>query len=189
MVASVFPSMTNAREIVSRCLENDAAAQKLLYEYYAPQMLNICYRYTKNSQEASDILQEGFVRMFRSIDQWKEQGELGVWIRKIMVNTAIIWLRDIKSIQWKGDEGSHGTINSLSLQAPIRTMEATILVDTIRQLPRGYQTVFNLYTIEGYGHAEIAKLLNISEETSRSEYALAQKQLAELMDQTQPVKP
>jgi len=86
--------MTNPREVISRCLQNEAAAQKQLYEYYAPQMLSVCYRYTKDAREASDILQEGFVRMFRRLHQWKEQGELGAWIRNIMVNAALNWLDD-----------------------------------------------------------------------------------------------
>lgn len=185
MVVSVYPYMTNARDVVSKCLENDAAAQKQLYEYYAPQMLSICYRYTKDPHEASDVLQEGFVRMFRGLHQWKEEGDLGAWIRKIMVNTALNWLRDNKRMQWISDDSIGDEYESSSVITPLQQMQAKELADLIRQLPHGYQAVFNLHAVEGYSHGEIAKMLNISEGTSRSQYLRARKYLVDLIEQSQ----
>ena len=177
--------MTNERELVSRCLQNDAAAQKQLYQHFAPQMLAVCYRYTKDPNEASDVLQEAFVRVFRNLRQWKQEGELGAWIRKIMVNTALNWLRDHKRMQWTGEDQISEDQNSSSVLTPIQEMEAKQIADLIRKLPGGYQTVFNLHAIEGYSHVEIAKMLNISEGTCRSQYLRARKYLIDLINQTQ----
>ena len=177
--------MTNAREIVSRCLQNDAAAQKQLYQHFAPQMLAVCYRYTKDSHEASDVLQEAFVRVFRNLHQWKQESELGAWIRKIMVNTALNWLRDRKRMQWINEDQISEEQDSASVVTPIQEMEAKQLADLIRSLPGGYQAVFNLHAIEGYSHVEIAKMLNISEGTCRSQYMRARKYLIDLIKKTQ----
>lgn len=185
MPVSVIPYMTNAREVVSRCLQNEAAAQKQLYDHFAPQMLAICYRYTKDRHEASDVLQEGFVRVFRSLQQWKQDGELGAWIRKIMVNTALNWLRDHKRMQFVAENNINEDHDFSAVTTPLQEMEAKQLADLIRQLPSGYQAVFNLHAIEGYPHVEIAKMLNISEGTCRSQYLRARKQLVQLIEQSQ----
>jgi len=171
--------MLNAREVVAKCLKNQAAAQKQLYEAYAPQMLAICYRYTKSSMEASDVLQEGFVRVFKNLHQWKGDGEIGAWIRRIMVNTALNWLRDHRNMQWTDDRNIPETSDLQPVITPLENLEARELADLIRKLPPGYQTVFNLYAIEGYTHVEIAQLLGITEVTSRSQYLRARKQLAQ----------
>lgn len=180
--------MINAREVVSQCLQNNAAAQKQLYQHFASQMLALCYRYTKDSNEASDVLQEGFVRVFKNLHQWKQDGELGAWIRKIMVNSALNWLRDKKRMQWLNDGHIGDDYDSASVITPIQEMEARQLADLIRQLPGGYQAVFNLHAIEGYSHIEISKMLNISEGTSRSQYLRARKQLVELIKNSQVEK-
>jgi RNA polymerase sigma factor (sigma-70 family) len=189
MFVSVFPYMTNAREVISGCLQNDPAAQKQLYEYYAPQMLQICHRYTKNAEEASAVFQEGFVRMFRSIHQWKEEGELGAWIRNIMVNTSLIWLKENRRMLWTSDEHVSGDHISAPVTDMMQNMEASELADLVRQLPGGYQAIFNLHAIEGYGHAEIAKLLDISEDNSRSQYLRARAYLTALIEKSVTDKP
>jgi RNA polymerase sigma factor (sigma-70 family) len=171
--------MLNAREVVAKCLKNQAAAQKQLYEAYAPQMLAICYRYTKSSVEASDVLQEGFVRVFKNLHQWKGEGEIGAWIRRIMVNTALNWLRDHRNIQWSDERNIPETSDAQPVTTPLENLEAKEVADLIRNLPAGYQAVFNLYAIEGYSHVEIGQLLGISETTSRSQYMRARKQLAQ----------
>jgi RNA polymerase sigma-70 factor (ECF subfamily) len=176
--------MLNAREVIAKCLKNQAAAQKQLYEAYAPQMLAICYRYTKNSMEASDVLQEGFVRVFKNLHQWKGEGEIGAWIRRIMVNTALNWLRDHRNMQWTDDRNIPETSDLQPVITPLEKLEARELADLIRKLPPGYQTVFNLYAIEGYTHVEISQLLGITEVTSRSQYLRARKQLAQWITST-----
>jgi RNA polymerase sigma factor (sigma-70 family) len=180
--------MLNAREVVAKCLMNQAAAQKQLYEAFAPQMLAICYRYTKSPVEASDVLQEGFVRVFKNLHQWKGEGELGAWIRRIMVNAALNWLRDYRHMQWSDDRNIPESFDAQTVITPVESLEARELADLIRKLPAGYQTVFNLYAIEGYSHKEISKMLDISEVTSRSQYLRARKQLADWIIQTSAEK-
>lgn len=170
--------MINAREVVAKCLKNQAAAQKQLYEAFAPQMLGICYRYTKSTAEASDVLQEGFIRVFKNLHQWKGEGEIGAWIRRIMVNTALNWLRDHRRMAFLDDRNIPEYSDNQSVLTPVQNLEARELADLIRKLPAGYQTVFNLHAIEGYTHPEIALLLGINEVTSRSQYLRARKLLA-----------
>jgi len=176
--------MTNFREIVSRCIHNDPVAQKQLYHHFAPQMLAVCYRYTKDQEEAHDVLQEGFVRVFRNLGTWQEKGELGAWIRRIMVNSALNWLRKERRMQILPEEHIAESHDADSVITPIMQMEARELAGIIRQLPSGYQAVFNLYAVEGYSHAEIASMLGITEGTSRSQYLRARKQLIELIQQS-----
>lgn len=171
--------MMHTQELVVQCLRNQATAQKQLYDAYAPQMLGICYRYTKNMDEASDVLQEGFVKVFRNLAQWKQEGDLGAWIRRIMVNTALNWLRDHRKVQWVAEQEIPETHDANEVVTPLQHLQARQLADLIRQLPPGFQTVFNLHAIEGYTHVEIAQMLGISEGTSRSQYLRARKQLAE----------
>lgn len=173
--------MINARDLVSRSIRNDPVAQKQLYQHFAPEMLAVCYRYTKDHDEAHDILQEGFVNMFRNLGQWRGEGELGAWIRRIMVNSALNWLRSKKKIRWESEDLIPERQDADQVLTPLQQMEAKELADMIRRLPVGYQTVFNLHAVEGYSHAEIASLLGITEGTSRSQYLRARKHLIELI--------
>jgi RNA polymerase sigma-70 factor (ECF subfamily) len=147
-------------------------------------MLAVCYRYTKDTDEAHDVLQEGFVRVFRGLEGWKEKGELGAWIRRIMVNSALNWLRSRRRMKIVSEEQILETHESGSVITPIEQMEARELADLIRELPVGYQTVFNLHAVEGYAHGEIATLLGITEGTARSQYLRARKYLVELIQKT-----
>jgi RNA polymerase sigma-70 factor (ECF subfamily) len=171
--------MMNTHEVVTKCLQNNALAQKELYDAFAPVMMGVCYRYTKNTDEASDVLQEGFVRVFRNLHQWKGQGELGAWIRRIMVNTALNWIRDHRKIQWLPAEDIPEEHHTQQVPTPADSLQARQLADLIRQLPGGYQTVFNLHAVEGYTHVEIGQLLGINEGTSRSQYLRARRLIAD----------
>ena len=171
--------MMNTHEVVTKCLQNNALAQKELYDAFAPVMMGVCYRYTKNAEEASDVLQEGFVRVFRSLQQWKGQGELGAWMRRIMVNTALNWIRDHRKIQWLPAEEIPEDHHTSHTPTPADSLHARQLADLIRELPAGYQMVFNLHAVEGYTHAEIGQLMGIGEGTSRSQYHRARKLMAE----------
>lgn len=156
--------------LVKECLQGKAAAQKQLYHLFAPQMLGVCYRYTKSIEDAEDVLQEGFVRVFRFLHQYKSDGELGAWIRRIMVNTALNFLKKSKKYQNELLYTDH-ELHVVSTDDPEVQLNAKELAQLIRQLPTGYQTIFNLYAIEGFTHVEIGQLLGISEGTSRSQYS------------------
>ncbi|HEY0355683.1 MAG TPA: sigma-70 family RNA polymerase sigma factor [Flavisolibacter sp.] len=168
--------------LVKDCLKGKPAAQKQLYDHFAGPMLSVCYRYTKSMADAEDVLQEGFVKVFFNLHQFKFQGELGGWIRRIMVTTAINFLkRNLRySIELMfTDDHLHVVSNESN---PEIKMEAKELADLIRQLPPGYQTIFNLYAIEGFNHVEIGKIFGIKESTSRSQYARARALLIQWMD-------
>lgn len=168
--------------LVKDCLKGRAAAQKLLYETHAPAMLAVCYRYTKSIADAEDVLQEGFVKAFRNLHQYKAEGELGAWLRRIMVTTAINFLKKASRYQSEllfGEEPLH----AVSSYEPQVRLEAKELADLIRQLPAGYQTIFNMHAVEGYSHVEIGAMLGISEGTSRSQYARGRALLIKWIEQ------
>jgi RNA polymerase sigma factor (sigma-70 family) len=159
--------------LVKDCLKGRPAAQKQLYQLYAGPMLSVCYRYTKSMADAEDVLQEGFVKVFLHLHQYRFQGELGAWIRRIMVTTAINFLKRNARYQSElvfPEDHLHAVSNEAH---PEIKMEAKELADLIRQLPPGYQTIFNLYAVEGFNHVEIGTILGIQESTSRSQYARA----------------
>src|SRR5215216_4887470 len=138
-------------QLVKECIKGKAAAQKDLYHLFANSMLGICYRYTKSTTDAEDVLQEGFVKVFKNLHQYKFEGELGGWIRKIMVNTAINYLKKHRRYQTEllfTDDQLH----VVGEDHPEIRMGAKELSELIRQLPTGYQTIFNLHAVEGYSH-------------------------------------
>ena len=160
------------QKLVKDCLKGRQEAQRQLYEEFAQYMLGVCYRYTKSMPDAEDILQEGFVKVFTNLHQYKGQGELGAWIRRIMVNTAINYLKKQSRYQQELSF-SEITLHPVSADDPDVMLSTKELADLIRQLPVGYQTIFNLHAVEGYTHVEIGKILGIQEGTSRSQYARA----------------
>jgi RNA polymerase sigma factor (sigma-70 family) len=162
----------DAHRLVKDCIKGRPEAQRQLYDEFSEVMLAVCYRYTKSLMDAEDVMQEGFIKVFRNIAQFKFQGELGGWIRRIMVNTALNWLKQNRNYQSDlsfFDNGMH----PVSDENPDVKINAKDLADLIRQLPTGYQTIFNLYAVEGFTHVEIGKMLGINEGTSRSQYARA----------------
>lgn len=164
--------MADQQKLVKDCLRNQIAAQKQLYELFAEQMLGVCYRYTKSMNDAQEVLQTGFIKVFTHLHQYKQDGELGAWIRKIMVNTAINYLK--RKPRYQLDLSfEDNSLHPVSDDNPEIKIHEKDLLNLIRQLPAGYQTIFNLFAIEGYTHVEIAKILGIKEGTSRSQYARA----------------
>ncbi|NCT94270.1 MAG: RNA polymerase sigma factor [Chitinophagaceae bacterium] len=164
--------MQDEKKLVKDCLKQHPAAQKQLYELFAREMLGICYRYTKSMHDAEEVLQQGFIKVFQYLHQYRSDGELGAWIRRIMVNTAINYLK--RRPQYQLDlsfEDAH--LHPVDNHQPDLRVQMKDLLNLVRQLPAGYQTIFNLHAVEGYSHVEIAKMMGISEGTSRSQYARA----------------
>ncbi len=164
--------MNHHQVLVQECLRQNRASQKRLYGLFAETMLGVCYRYTKSMADAEDVLQEGFIKVFQHLHQYKADGELGAWIRRIMVNTALNFLK--RNARYQEELAYNGTeLHPVSDDNPEVMMGAKELAALIRQLPTGYQTIFNLHAVEGYTHVEIGTMLGISEGTSRSQYARA----------------
>jgi RNA polymerase sigma factor (sigma-70 family) len=168
-------------KLVTDSIKCRPGAQRQLYEHFAPIMLGVCFRYTKSISDAEDILQDGFVKVFKHLSQYKSEGELGAWIRKIMVNTALNYLKTNKKYQYDLSFNEM-SLHPVSVDDPLVKLQAKELSELIRQLPTGFQTIFNLYAVEGYTHVEIASMLGISDGTSRSQYARARALLIEWIE-------
>jgi RNA polymerase sigma factor (sigma-70 family) len=159
-------------KLLNDCLRGKASAQRELYAYFAHSMLGLCYRYTKSMSDAEDVLQEGFIKVFKNLHQFSGTGELGAWVRRIMVNTAINYLKSESRYQYDLSF-TDKSLHLISDENPELILSAKELADLIRQLPIGYQTIFNMHAVEGYTHVEIGKILGIHEGTSKSQYARA----------------
>jgi RNA polymerase sigma-70 factor (ECF subfamily) len=174
--------MWEDEEILKGCKNDDRKAQEQLYKKYAPVLLGILCRYSRSRQEAEDLLQEGFVKIFRNIEQYREEGSLIAWMRKIMINTALRYyqnnIAESKNIRLKDD--MERKIADMDTQ--VFSFSAEEVTKILQMLPEGFRIVFNMYAIEGYRHKDIAKKLGISVSTSKSQYARARKFLKNLME-------
>jgi RNA polymerase sigma factor (sigma-70 family) len=169
-------------QLVKDCLKHKPIAQRQLYAHFAPLMMGVCYRYTKSFTDAEDVMQEGFVKVFRSLHTYKGEGELGAWIRRIMVTTALNYLKRNK--KYRAEMlFTEAPLHPVTNDSPELRLDARQLAELIRQLPTGYQTIFNLYAVEGFTHVEIGQMLGISEGTSKSQYSRARALLAEWLQQ------
>ena len=172
---------TDHYHLVRDCLKHKRHAQKRLYDHFVREMLGVCFRYTKSMADAEEVLQEGFVKIFTRLHQFRYEGELGAWIRRIMVTTALNFLKTNRRYRYdlSFDEMP---LHAVSNEDPQLKLQAKELAELIRQLPTGFQTIFNLHAVEGYKHKEIAEMLGISEGTSRSQYARARTILCEWIE-------
>ncbi len=167
--------------LVKDCIKQKPVAQQQLYNHFAPMMMGVCYRYTKSVNDAEDVLQDGFIKVFLHLNKYKNTGELGAWIRRIMVTTALNYLKSNKRYRQEM-VFAEMPLHPVSDNNPQIHLDAKQLGDLIRQLPTGFQTIFNLYAVEGYTHAEIGELLGISDGTSKSQYARARYLLIEWIE-------
>jgi len=174
-------------QLVIGCKDQRPQAQKEVYNRFSPKMLGVCLRYVKDQPEAEGVMVKSFFKVFNKIDQFKADGSFEGWIRRIMVNESLIYLRKNKSMYLEVDiesaerEPDYGSLNN--------NLEVEDLMKLINNLPVGYRTVFNLYAIEGFSHKEIASQLGINENTSKSQLSrartLLQKQLLNLDKQVE----
>lgn len=166
--------------ILKGCLTNNATAQRELYNKYSSKMLAVCYRYAHNREDAEDMLQEGFIKVFLQIHTFENRGAFEGWIRRIIVHTCINILKKNKKFNESVD-----IIHAAGIQVREESVPAIIqakqVIECIRLLPIGYRTVLNLYAIEGYSHREIADMLDIEESTSRSQYTRAKSMLEDIL--------
>ncbi|MGA0556147.1 RNA polymerase sigma factor [Larkinella sp. VNQ87] len=168
-------------QLITALQRADSRAQKVLFERYSSKMLTICVRYVSNRYEAEEILMDGFMRVFERIDQYKSEGSFEGWIRRIMVNESLMYLRRNK--QWRAEVALEEAPPEADPGFADQDLVAEDLLNLLEQLPAGYKTVFNLYAIEGYSHAEIADLLGITESTSKSQLHRARALLQRLLAQ------
>ncbi len=177
--------MDSEKALIEGCKDGDRKSQRALYDQFAPKMMVVCMRYSKSDQEAEDILQESFIKVFDHIKRFKGESRLIYWIKRIVINTALNHGRrklnmfpmvDVNEIDKNGD-------SDVSL-AGFHFKE---LLKMIQELPSGCQVIFNLYAIEGYNHNEIAEMLEISVGTSKSQYSRARMLLREIIKKEEKV--
>jgi RNA polymerase sigma-70 factor (ECF subfamily) len=169
-------------QMVAGCLYGDPIAQKALYQAYARKMMSLCMRYAPDREQAQDILQDGFVKVFQKIGHFRGDGPLGGWIARTMVNTALDQIRRNKPFEHSLDLTEAEHLHAADEQA-VSAMSTDELMELIQALPPGYRTVFNLFAIEGYPHKDIAEMLGISENTSKSQFMKARAYLRKLLPQ------
>lgn len=157
----------------------DSRAQKRLYERYSPLLYSVCRRYLKAPEDAEEALISGFYKIFAEVDSYNGNGSFEGWMRRIAANEALMLLRKRRDLVFPGDERMPPeSTDDFSIEADLSAREILQMLD---QLPDGYRTVFNLYVLEGFKHREIADLLGISLNTSKSQLALAKERLRQLL--------
>lgn len=162
---------TPESDLINGCIQGDRRMQEELYRRFSPRMYAVCLRYAGMAEEAQDILQEGFIKVFKKIASFRSEGSFEGWVRRIFVNTAIEHFRRKKYLQ-PVTEKEENTLEGNYLSVLDNLAEQDIL-DLVQQLSPGYRTVFNMYVVEGYTHKEIGDMLGVSEGTSKSQLSRA----------------
>ncbi|MBP7513514.1 MAG: sigma-70 family RNA polymerase sigma factor [Flavobacteriales bacterium] len=176
--------------IIDGCIAGERRSQQRVYELFYGKMMAVCLRYTKNHDQAKDILQDGFIKVFRSMEKFNREGSFEGWIRRIMVNTAIDYFRRAKnaylllgeerSIEDFGDQDEEDTLEDESAEEVVDLKPADV-INAMQKLTPAYRTVFNLYVFEEMTHKEIAEMLGINIGTSKSNLAKAKHNLKKLL--------
>jgi len=171
----LIPFFTTEAQLIVALKRGESRAHKVVYERFAGKMLAICTRYCANRDDAEEVMLDGFMRVFEKIEQFREEGSFEGWIRRVMVTESLMFLRKAK--QWRQEV----PIDEVTVEPDYEWADTAVnendLMRLVNQLPDGYRTVFNLYAIEGYAHAEIAEMLGISEGTSKSQLSRARMML------------
>lgn len=167
--------------LVIECVNGNVRAQRMLFDKFARKMLGVCMRYAKSTEQAEDVLQDGFVKVFTKLKDFKHDGSLEGWIRRIMVNTSLDQIR--KNAKMLGDTNIDDVGYKIENNAFVfENLMADDLMKMVQAMPEGYKIVFNMFAIEGYSHGEIAETLGISENTSKSQYSRARAYLRERLE-------
>jgi RNA polymerase sigma factor (sigma-70 family) len=165
--------LTDIKKIIKGCLAGDRRDQELLYRRHSAKLYAVCLQYSGNDEEARDILQEGFIKIFENLRHYKHEGSFEGWMRRIVVNTALEKFRSRHNLYRVDDIDSITETEAEPDSGDYAGLEAFDLLYIIRELPPKYRMVFNLYAIEGYSHKEIGEMMNISEGTSKSNLSRA----------------
>jgi|TARA_E500000318_G_scaffold60392_1_gene56023 RNA polymerase sigma factor (sigma-70 family) len=167
---------SNEKQLIKKSIKGDQKAQKFLYDRFSPKMLGVCRQYIKDLHFAEDVMVSGFVKVFNHLSSYEFKGSFEGWVRKIMIRESISYLRKRQFVVY---DDAVVEVNGQVSNTNEGLLDAEYVQQLIDELPEGYKTVFLLYAIEGYGHREIAELLEISEGTSKSQLFKAKKMLQE----------
>jgi len=169
-------------ELIKYCRRGDRLAQKMLYERFAPKMFGVCKRYVRTREDAEDVLIEGFFKVYDNIEKFRGQGSFEGWIRRIVVNQSLMFLRKKHNFQLTVEVSNIEVQTGISIEDELAAED---ILNLLNKLPVGYRTVFNLYVVEGYKHREIAEIMGISINTSKSQLILAKKRLRTLIEKNE----
>lgn len=172
----VIQLFRNEANLIKRASANNREAQQRLYELHSPKMLSVCRQYVKDMHHAEEVMLNGFLKVFTHLKDFRNEGSFEGWVRRIMVREAISFLRQRKNVEFQEEEMAEYAEVSGGITSELNAADIQRLIDA---LPEGYRIVFVMYAIEGYRHAEIAKMLKISEGTSKSQLFKARKMLQE----------
>jgi len=173
------------QQLLADCIQNKRKAQHTLFKLFYSKAMGVCMRYANNSDEAQDMLNEGFLKVFANLKNYEHNGSFEAWIKKIMANTAIDYQRKYKTLTQTIDIQNIKEIEyqSVEINEALSKIAIDELIELIQKLPRISRTVFNLYIFEGYAHTEIAQMLNIKEGTSHWHLNFARNKLKEMIIQ------
>ncbi|MFD2564272.1 RNA polymerase sigma factor [Aquimarina rubra] len=170
----------NETQLIKKAIKEHRDAQRQLYDKYAPKMLSVCRRYIRDTHYAEEVMLSGFLKVFTNLKQFNFEGSFEGWVRRIMINESISFLRKQKEILFTEDVSIYNEASWNNVHIELEVEQIQELIDS---LPEGYKMVFVLYAVEGYKHHEIAKMLEVSESTSKSQLFKARKMLQQKLNQ------
>ncbi len=169
------------QHIIKGCIKGDKKSQYALYEMFRRDVMGICMRYSRDRSEAEDMMQEGFIKVYSDLYQYRPIGPLGGWIRRVVVNSCLRYIRKRKRLVFNEFSGMQTELMPTN-EDVVSDLGAQDLMKLVQQLPDGYRLVFNLYVVEGYSHQEIAEQLGISVNTSKSQLSRAKANLRKTIE-------
>ncbi|MFS8082566.1 MAG: RNA polymerase sigma factor [Ginsengibacter sp.] len=172
--------ITSESDLIKGCIDGDRQMQQILYDRFASKMYGVCLRYAGNVEDANDILQEGFIKVFKNLGKFRSEGSFEGWVRRIFINSAIEQYRK-KVKLYNVSEVYENTVEDKSLTA-LDILATKDVMSIVNELSPGYKAVFNLHVVEGYSHNEIAQMLGINEGTSKSQLARAKGVLKKIIE-------
>jgi RNA polymerase sigma factor (sigma-70 family) len=173
-------------ELIDKCLKGDQRAQKALFEKFSRKMMSVCMRYVSDREQAEDVLQDGFVKVFGHLNSFKREGSFEGWIRRTMINTALDHIRKKQKLNLDVDISEADYLVG-EAEKSLGKMRVEELMLIINDMPTGYRTVFNLYAIEGYTHQEIADELGVTESTSKTQFRKARTYLMSIIGERENI--
>lgn len=180
--------MEKLENIIERCKKNDSKAQEFLFNTYSKVLLGICCRYIKDRDDAEDVLQDSFIKIFLNLNQFKNDGSFEGWMKRITVNTSLHFIKEKQKVKFETADNLYVVDENENEEEIDADIKAEYILECLNQLPTGYRTIFNLHLVEGFSHKEIAEKLGIKESTSRSQFTKARRFLIELITKKEETK-
>jgi RNA polymerase sigma-70 factor (ECF subfamily) len=178
--------LENLTQIIDLCKQQVPSAQEVVFNKYSRVLLGVCCRYIKDRDDAEDVLQDSFMKIFSNIQQLKSEDSFEGWMKRITVNTALRFIKEKQKVRFENVDNMRISDESTEEEDLLEEdIKAERILECIKELPDGYRTIFNMYTVDGFSHKEIADKLNIKEGTSRSQYLKARRFLMELLKKKQ----